>query len=139
MELTPDNYQEALERQDVVAFLMAADKNRYEGLLQDLENEYLKEQDNYPRNLNQAYSLLVNWKPPTYVRGTPAGTHDGVVFAQGIQGHNATAPGNADNGQAICRYCKESMTVENSPLNSLANVPLVILPMPQEPNCWQLD
>ena len=84
--ITSDHHQQALEtRLEATAFLMPADKNRYEGLFQDLENEYLKDQDNYPRNLNQAYSLLINWKDPTYVCGPPAGAHDGVIFTQGTQ------------------------------------------------------
>ena len=98
---------------------MLADKNRYKGLLQDLENKYLKDQDNYPRNLNQAYSLLVNWKVPTYVHGPPAGTHDSVVFTQGTKAtgssspqpsseHNATTLVNVDAGQIGCCYCKET-------------------------------
>jgi len=112
-ELTADHCQEALDRQDAVAFLMSADRNRYEGLLQDLENEYLKDQDNYPRSLHQAYSLLVNWKAPTYIRGTPTGAHDGVVFTQGVQEvvptvQTATTLVNTGPEKIVCRYCKES-------------------------------
>ena len=50
--ITSDHCREAMERLDATAFLMLANKNRYEGLFHDLENEYLKDQDNYPRTLN---------------------------------------------------------------------------------------
>ena len=65
-EVTDNHCRQALEQLEVTTFLMSANKSRYEGLFQDLENKFLKDQDNYPRTLNQAYSLLVNWKPPTY-------------------------------------------------------------------------
>ena len=102
---------------------MLADKNRHKGFFQDLENEYLKDQDNYPRTLNQAYSLLVNWKAPTYIRSPPAGAHDGVIFTQGNQStgsqpssEHSTTLVNADTGQNGCRYCKETgHEVDNCP------------------------
>ena len=94
---------------------MSADKNRYKGLFQDLENEYLKDQDNYLRTINQAYSLLVNWKAPTYIRGPPAGSNDGVIFTQGNQSvasqpssKHGTTLVNTDTAQNGGHYCKET-------------------------------
>ena len=118
---------------------MLADKNRYEGLFQDLKNEYLKDQDSYLRTLNQTYSLLVNWKAPTYVCGLPAGAHDSIIFTQGnpstgsqLSSEHGTTLVNADTGQNGCRYCKETghkvETARNLPQNLLANVVQLLLP-----------
>ena len=147
--ITSNHRQHALERLEATAFLMSADKNRYKGLFQDLENEYLKDQDNYPRNLNQAYSLLVNWKAPTYVRGSPAGTHNGDVFTQGNQatGSSSSQPSLEHNATPLHllmwmldrlavitakRLVMKWMLVQSLPLMAL--VPLVLL-KPLEPNC----
>jgi hypothetical protein len=59
---TPAQIIEANERSIAVAFINKADKTRYGRLIEDLRNNYLMGQDNYPKNLNQAYNLLVNWQ-----------------------------------------------------------------------------
>jgi hypothetical protein len=61
---TPDQLCDAKERSVAVAFINKADQSRYGRLLEDLRNNYLMGQDNYPRNLNQAYNLLVNTLGP---------------------------------------------------------------------------
>jgi hypothetical protein len=47
----------------------------------------------------------VNWKAPTYIRGTQAGANDGVVFTQGVQ--PATTLVTTGPDKVVCRYCKE--------------------------------
>jgi hypothetical protein len=46
-----------------VLFLVNSDKSQYQGLLWNLENSFLKGSNEYPKTLNAAYSLLINWKP----------------------------------------------------------------------------
>jgi hypothetical protein len=81
-EATPEQYNEATERSIAIAFINRADRTRYGRLLEDLRNNYLMGQDNYPRSLNQAYNLLVNWQQdPRNMIHYGAGPNDGVVFA----------------------------------------------------------
>jgi hypothetical protein len=51
-------------------------------LIEDLKNSHLQGQNNYPKTVQDAYTLLVNWKqdPRNMVRMSGAGG-DGVVFA----------------------------------------------------------
>jgi hypothetical protein len=73
---------EANERSVAIAFISNADKTRYGRLIEDLHNNYLMGQDNYPRTLNQAYNLLVNWQQdPRNMIQYGAGPNDGIVFA----------------------------------------------------------
>jgi hypothetical protein len=63
-----------------VAFLLNADRTRYASMLHDLENNYLRGQDNYPKMVTAAYNVLTNWKqdPRSMMRGS---ANDGVSFA----------------------------------------------------------
>lgn len=45
-----------------VASLWAADRGRYAKLIEDLENDYTKGNNNYPRTMVGAYRLLINYK-----------------------------------------------------------------------------
>ena len=69
---------EAVERYLATAFFLGADMTRYESLVISYENAYLEGVDKYPKTVNDAYSLLVNWKSerqPMRITGS-----DGVVF-----------------------------------------------------------
>jgi hypothetical protein len=79
---TPAQVNEANERWIAVAFINSADKTRYGRLLEDLRNNYLMGQDNYPKTLNGAYNLLVNWQQdPRNMIHYGAGPNNGMVFA----------------------------------------------------------
>jgi hypothetical protein len=81
-EATPAQITEANEPLIAVVFINKADKTQYGRLVEDLWNNYLMGQDNYPKNLNQAYNLLVNWQQdPQNMVHYGAGPNDGVVFA----------------------------------------------------------
>jgi hypothetical protein len=45
-----------------VAFLLNVDRTRYLSMLQDLENDFLQGQDNYPKAIMAAYNVFTNWK-----------------------------------------------------------------------------
>lgn len=72
---------EAMQWYLAVAFLLRADRVCFGKLIEDLENNYLHGQDNYPRMTNDAYNLLCNWKqdPRNVLRVNPS-TSDGVAF-----------------------------------------------------------
>jgi Zinc knuckle len=73
--------QEATERYFAVAFLLGSDCVRFGKLIEDLENSHLHGQNNYPKTVQDAYTLLVNWKqdPRNMVCMSGMGG-DGVVF-----------------------------------------------------------
>jgi hypothetical protein len=52
----------AKNRYLVVAMLSAADFKRYSRLLEDLDNDYTKGNDNFPRMLTDAYNLIINYQ-----------------------------------------------------------------------------
>ena len=69
------------------AFVMNSDLKRYGRLIEELENDYTKGNDNYPRNMVKAYQLLNEYK-----RWNPRETipeASGVAFLQ--QGTNKSA------------------------------------------------
>ena len=66
------------------AFVINSDLRRYERLIEELENDYTKGNDNYPRNMVKAYQFFNKYK-----RWNPKATlpeSSGVAFSQ--QGNN---------------------------------------------------
>jgi hypothetical protein len=55
-------------RKLAMTFLNRADRRRYGALWADLENQFARDNDQYPADLTEAYSMLVNYKPlfPTH-------------------------------------------------------------------------
>jgi len=62
------------------AFIAKADHDRFSKLKEELQNEYLKGQDNYPNSAVEAYHMLTNCKLPSKSTSTSS---TGVSFAQG--------------------------------------------------------
>eukprot|EP00978_Attheya_sp_CCMP212_P029308 scaffold103639_cov67-Attheya_sp.AAC.7 len=54
--------KEARDQCLAMSFLARSDRNRYGQKIEDLENDFLRGQDNYPKTVSAAYSLLINWK-----------------------------------------------------------------------------
>ena len=52
----------ARQRYLATAFLLGADRNRYGKLIEDLENDFIQGEDKYPKTIEAAYRLLLNWK-----------------------------------------------------------------------------
>jgi hypothetical protein len=46
--------------------LERADRARYGNLIEEIENDYLKGHNNYPKTAAEAYNLLVNYKNYAY-------------------------------------------------------------------------
>ena len=63
--------------------ISSANQKRFGLLKRDLQNAYLKGQDDYPKTFEEAKRLLSNWRAPqtnTFVRPPPKS--DGVAFIQ---------------------------------------------------------
>ena len=67
--------------------------------MEDLENDYLQGNDNFPKSLTAAYNLLANWKQdPRHIARINGLANDGVTFAN-IEGSEAeTALVNSGDG-----------------------------------------
>jgi hypothetical protein len=59
-QVMADHRLEATEQYYRVAFLLGSNRVRYGKLIEDLENSHLKGQNNYPKTVQDAYTLLVN-------------------------------------------------------------------------------
>jgi hypothetical protein len=67
-------------------FLQGADRGRFGKLIEDLKNAYTQGRDNYPKTVQDAYSLLTNWKDKNSTR-TSGPTNDGVSPFTNVDGH----------------------------------------------------
>lgn len=72
----------AFDRLVAVAFINSVDKARFQEVSTNLENEFLKGNDQYPIDLTTAYNMLSNWRTTTVYREAPSA--DGLSFAQGV-------------------------------------------------------
>ena len=117
----------ASQRYLALAFLMGADRTRYGKLLEDLENSYLQGRDDYPKTLNEAYTLLMYWRqnPKNYAR-MMGGITDGVAFTnaegrsdqQSIVNANAGAKSKRDKADVTCHKCQEKGHYANECTNA---------------------
>jgi hypothetical protein len=99
-----DAEQLAKEKYLACAFILGADKTRYGRLLEDLENSFTQGSDKFPKNMTDAYNVLVNWKqnPQNYMRVVDGSTDGAMFVTDGIQ----STEGSAFAGK--CWLCKES-------------------------------
>jgi hypothetical protein len=84
-------------------FILGADKTRYGRMMEDLENSFTQGVDKFPKNMTDAYNLLVNWKqnPQNYM-GVVDNTYDGVMFVT-----NGTKASDTAGFAGKCWICKE--------------------------------
>jgi hypothetical protein len=72
-------------------FLLGADRKRYGRLLENLENDFTQKTDRWSKTINDAYSLLVNWKQdPRNLMQVLGASSDGVAFTN-IEENKGTA------------------------------------------------
>ena len=60
--------------------LVRADRNCYRKLIEEIENDFLKGHDNYPKTPTEAYNLLVNYRNYVTVNKRNSGQLDQVAF-----------------------------------------------------------
>jgi hypothetical protein len=89
-------------------YLHSANKGRYGNLMEDLENDYLKDRDNFPRDIIGTQNLLLNYKGAETIAPSKAQpTNDGVLFAQQTSAKpKGTGDGKTHAG-IICRDCNQ--------------------------------
>jgi hypothetical protein len=70
-----------LDKKIAYGLLVRADRNRYGKLIEEVENSFLKGNNDYPNTPLEAYNLLVNYKNfNLHKRGAPEGGLDQVAF-----------------------------------------------------------
>ena len=74
------------------AFLLSWDRHRYVELILSLNNDYAKQQKNYPKNLTYIYGLMVEFNP-TMPTAVSEGRNKGINF-----GNVAVKPGTGGDG-----------------------------------------
>jgi hypothetical protein len=90
---------EVLERFTAVAFLVGADRVRYGRLVENMENDFLQGQNNYPETVSAAYHLLTNWKQdPRHGLREVGAVGDGVSFHNVNDEDGTTLNNNSENG-----------------------------------------
>ena len=83
---------EGKERYLAIRMLMASDRNRFGGLIEDLRNDYLTGSNEYPKTMGTCFTLLNHWaKNPRNVPGALTPNNVGMAFAH---------EGDADEGDA---------------------------------------
>jgi hypothetical protein len=105
---------------EATMYLDSANKTRYGNLMKDLENDYLKDRDNFPRDIVGTQNLLLNYKGAEVPNpGRTQSSNDGVLFAQ----QTSTKPKPTRDGRMhagiICRDCNEAGHFQGSPQCSL--------------------
>ena len=75
-----------------MALIRGADPTRFGTLIAELSNQFALGRNDYPNNLNAAYSLLVNYRTPTNARTRNAGYGGG---------NNNRGPGNQSEESAM--------------------------------------
>ena len=103
-----------------VAFILGSDRSRYGRLIENLENDYLQGQNNYPVTVTGAYNLLTNWKqdPHNLMQGFGP-SNDGVSFIN-VDGESGDEDGitlandgkkgggsHHDKSHITCHRCKK--------------------------------
>ena len=68
--------------------IRVADKGRYGGLKDELNNQFLFDTDAYPKNMLQALKLLQNYHTPKnfWHQNQHTSAHEGVAFVQHRKG-----------------------------------------------------
>eukprot|EP00978_Attheya_sp_CCMP212_P010678 scaffold25993_cov57-Attheya_sp.AAC.2 len=104
--------KEAREQCLAMSFLARSDRNWYGQKIEDLENDFLQGQDNYPKTVSTAYSLLINWKQEHHAHTMRVlkSNSDGVNFANvDIENENEpeTALTTKDTSRIKCYRCKK--------------------------------
>jgi hypothetical protein len=89
-----DLQKDAQLRYLAVAFILGSDRPQFGRLIENIENDYLQGQNNYPTTVTAAYNLLTNWKQdPRNLMQAIGPVNDGVLFAN--------VDGNGDEDNAV--------------------------------------
>jgi hypothetical protein len=95
--------EQIVDKKVVYGILVRADRNRYGKLIEEIENDYLMGNNNYPKTPTEAYNLLVNYKNyNTNKRTIPGGLDQVACVAEGKRLKN-----NTEHPHIQCFKCKK--------------------------------
>ena len=77
----PERRAIARDRTIAIAYIRGADTSRYGTLIRELGNRYARGKDEYPSDLNDAYSALVDYSMPTNTGGSRGWKNGGASTA----------------------------------------------------------
>lgn len=97
-----------------IMFLRQACTARYGEITRELQNDFLKDKDNYPSNVTAAYNMLANWNRGSST-GDSAPPLDGLAYTMASEHDEdveiALAQGEARKGKdyskIVCNHCKK--------------------------------
>lgn len=73
--------EEARDAYEAMIYLCSLNRDRYQGMMDELTNVYLRDRDDYPKNLVAAHKMVVEWRGSS--RRTDGGrNNNGVNFLQ---------------------------------------------------------
>ena len=72
----------ARDRTLAISFIMSSDPRRYKQVVRDLENDFLKGKDNYPKDVPTAYKLLNEYRIYGITRDSQVPSSTNLVFPQ---------------------------------------------------------
>ena len=88
------------EMYKAIAFTLGADRKRFGKLIEDLSNNYLLGNNNYPKTMISAYNLLQNWRrDPKNLIQINGPTNDGTVFV------TTNGERNRSRDKIVCYKC----------------------------------
>ena len=104
---TPDEFIKARDgvREEYLAclFILNSDKQRYGKMLEDIENSYTMQHDNYPKPVHSAYIMMTNFKFNQTNHTAPAvTTNESVAFVTKTEETERPAP---DYKKVRCWRC----------------------------------
>ena len=138
----------AKKRSVGIAFLKRANRNKYANLWSDLENDFTRGQDSYPKDLTAAYNLLLNYVPLettsnngrcfqesddvsgiTFLQNTPATpgtngiTHPSIkCYNCNLHGHYAgDCPQDNNRNEVTMLQINETTTTTNDEIGGIMN------------------
>jgi hypothetical protein len=98
-----------LEKKVAYGILVRADRNRYGKLIEEIENDFLMGNNNYPETPTEAYNLLVNYKNYNSTNkrnGPPPGGLDQIAFvATGREEDEQEIKPKKDRSKLMCFNC----------------------------------
>ena len=92
--------QLAYEKYLAVAFLLGSDRRRYGKLIDELQNDFTKNSNTYPKTVTEAYNLLINYKNTNWNFSKETG--EGLQFTQAGKGGKPK-----DKSKVKCYNCGE--------------------------------
>ena len=86
--------QKSRDKYEVIMYLCGLNQNRFQGLIDNLNNSFLQGRDKYPQSLTEAYKLSTNWRETPRQRAIDKG--DAINFLQDADSNDECNDDHAD-------------------------------------------